>query len=146
MKLKEQLKKLQAQYNELEDNRDTLQETLEAMEQQADVRAFRALRDQRASDNTHNARRIAALETQLGFEKTNRLEAEDTSRQLQERLDKLDNMHAAKERAQEEKDQEIADLKAECDRLAAEVAELEERYDRSNAASMGPMKVAAAET
>ncbi len=50
------------------------------------------------------------------------------------------------ERAQEEKDQEIADLKAECDRLAAEVAELEERYDGFNAARIGPMKIAATET
>ena len=133
-KLKEELEKLQAQYNELEDSRDALRETCETMEKQADVQAFQALRDQAASDNTHNERRIQALETELGFERTRRVEAEDTARQLQERLDQLDNMHGAEEMAQEEKAQEIADLKAECDRLAAELEESDERYDGLNAA------------
>ena len=58
------------------------------MEKQANVQAFRALRDQRVSDDTHNERRIEALETQLGFERSNRVEAQDTARQHQERLNK----------------------------------------------------------
>ncbi len=144
-KLKEELENLQAQYNKLEDNRDTLQETCEAMEQQADVRAFRALRDERASDNTHNARRIEALENQLGFERTTRVEAQDTARQFQERLNKLEKMLGAEEMA-EDKDHEIADLKAECDRLAAEVAEMEERYDGLDAARNEDAETADAET
>ena len=57
-KLKQELEDLQAQYNELEDSRDTWKETVEAMEQQADVKAVRALREKIESDNTDHERRI----------------------------------------------------------------------------------------
>ena len=164
-KLKKELEDLQAEYNMLEDSRDTWKEICEALEEQTDVKAVRALRDQIASDNAHNERRIEALETQLGFERTNREEAQNFARKLRESLKKLkdelkeavakyenlqtsyeelDNMHGAEERANEDKDDEISDLKAEHERLEARFAALNERYVELNADRTGAADAAAA--
>ena len=89
LKLKKEFDDLQAQYNVLEDSRDTWRESFEALEQQADVQAFRTLRDQSASDNAHYERRIEALQTQLGFETNNREEAQNIARQARERLESV---------------------------------------------------------
>ena len=166
-KLKKELEDLQAEYNMLEDSRDTWKETCEALEKQTDVKAVRALRDQIASDNAHNERRIEALETQLGFERTNREEAQNIARELRESVKKLkdeleeavaryenlqtsyeelDNMHGAEERANEDKDDEISDLKAEHERLEARFAALNERYVELNADRTGAAETGAAET
>ena len=171
-KLKKELEDLQAEYNMLEDSRDTWKETCEALEEQTDVKAVRALRDQIASDNAHNERRIEALETQLGFERTNREEAQNIARELRESLkvlknelkeavakyenlqtsyEELDIMHGVEERANEDKDDEITELKAEHERLEARFATLNERYvelnaDRTGAAVIGVAEAGGADT
>ena len=53
MELKKDSEKLQGEYNMLEGSRDTWQETCEALQKQVN-----GLRNQIASDNTHNDRRI----------------------------------------------------------------------------------------
>ncbi len=110
-KLKQQLEDLQAQYNELEDSRDTWKETVEALEQQSDVKAVRALREKLESDNAHHERRIGALETQLGTERTSREEAEasrevaeEAARNLQERCEWLEGELLADASEQENPD------------------------------------------
>lgn len=178
--LKKQLEDLQAEYNELEDNRDTWRQTCEAMENQTDVIAVRALRDQLtsgnahnealrnqiASDNAHNERRIEALGTQLRFETANKEDAQKIARDLRETIRKLkvelheaitkyenlqisyedlDNMHGAEERANEDKSKEISDLKAECDRLEANLTALNERYAGLNAEETGAAEAVAIE-
>ncbi len=89
-KLKQELEDLQAEYNKLEDSRDTWKETVEALEQQADMKAVRALCEKIESDNAHHGRRIGALETQLGIEQTSREEAEEAVRGLRERCEWLE--------------------------------------------------------
>ena len=139
-KLKKELEKLQARFNTQEDERDTWREAFQTLEEQSDVKAVGALQDQRASDNAHNERRIGALETQLGFERTNREEAQTIARDLRSSHTKLqgelreakaryeslesaygdlDAMHGAEESANEAKSEEITNLKAENDRLQA---------------------------
>ena len=162
--LKKNLEALQAEYNVLEDGRDTWKETCEALEQQADVRAVRALHDQIASDKVDHERRIEALETQLGFEKTNREDAQKVARELRETSKKLrnelkeanmkheslqiaynelDNMHGAEERANEDKDEEITDLRTELDRVEANLSALNERYIELNAERIGAAETVA---
>lgn len=157
-KLNKELKDLHAKYSMLEDSRNTWRETCEALEKQADVKVVRALKEQIASDNAHNERRIGALETQLGFEKTNREEAQQIARQLREdckelkheledltteyenlelSYQELDHMHGAEEEANEEKDEEITNLKAENDRLKADFTALNEGNTQLNAESTG---------
>lgn len=152
LKLRQELDDLQAEFNVLEDSRDTWQEAFEALEEQADVDAVQNLRDQMASDAAHNERRIGALRTQLGFETTNREEAQKIARdlrsshtRLQEELREanarsedldlayqdLDAMHSAEETANEEKSLEIENLKADIDRLQAALTD-------SNAPHNGP--------
>lgn len=152
LKLKQELDDLQADFNVLEDSRDTWKEAFEALEEQADVKAVQDLRDQMASDADHNGRRIEALQTQLGCETTNREEAQTIARDLRsshtrlqgelreantrsEDLEyayqELDAMHSAEESANEAKSQEIENLKAEIDRLQAALTD-------SNAPHHGP--------
>ncbi len=103
-KLKQDLEDLQAEYNKLEDSRDTWKETVEALEQQADVKAVRALREKIESDNAHHGRRIGALETQLGIEQTSREEAEEAVRDLRERCEWLEKELLADASEQENPD------------------------------------------
>ena len=165
-KLKQELEDLQAEYNGLEDSRDVWKETCEALEEQADVNAVRALRAQMQSDNAHNERRIGALETQLGFERNNREEAQsiargfrESYRKLQEDLEEanakyeslqiaygdLDNMHDAEERANEDKDEEITVLKAKYDLLQSELIKIDERHEEVDAESTGAPEIPAVE-
>ena len=157
-KLKQELEDLQAEYNVLEDSRDTWRETCEALEEQADVKAVRGLRDQMQSDNAHNERRIDALQTQLGFERNNREEAQSVARGLRESYRKLqedleeanakyeslqsayedlDNMHDAEERANEEKGGEITVLKAKYDLLQSELIKMDERQEEMDVGRNG---------
>ena len=158
LKLKQELDDLQAEFNVLEDSRDTWKEAFEALEEQAgvkeqaDVKAVQDLRDQMASDAEHNGRRIEALQTQLGCETTNREEAQMIARDLrsshtrlqgelreantrsedlESAYQELDAMHSAEESANEAKSQEIENLKAEIDRLQAALTD-------SNAPHHGP--------
>ena len=165
-KLKKELEALQARCNELEDSQNTWKETCEALEKQTDVKAVKALRDQIASDNAHNERRIEALETQLGFEKSNREDAQKMARGLRDRVrelkdelkdaitenenlelsyEELDHMHGAEEKANEDKDEEITNLKAEYDRLEAKFTALNERNIQLNAEGTGTAETAAVE-
>ena len=89
--LKKELEDLQAEYNVLEDSRDTWKETCEALEEQTDVKVVRALRDQMDNDNAQNERRIGALETQLGIEKNAREEAQGVVTDLRERNTSLEH-------------------------------------------------------
>ena len=157
MKLKKELEDLQADFNVLEDDRDTCKETLEALEEQTDVKAVKALRAKMVSDNEHHERRIEALETQLEIEQNSREEAEQVSRdlqgrreELQERFDMaisayeglkvasmdLDSLHDPSRSASEETvyerfqdNEEVKKLKAEQARLDAEVEEMERIHE-----------------
>ena len=163
--LKQKLDDLQAEYNELEDSRDTWKETCEAMEEQADVRAVRALRDRMNSDNQHNQRRIDALENQLRFESTSREEAQSVARDLQERnqslqenleeanemienlqtaFDELDIMQDPEETAKEDKDDKSTEANAKLERLLAEVKELDRLHAELEAKEAGAAENAAA--
>ena len=166
-KLSQELEDLHEKYNALKDSRDTWKATCEALENQADVKAVQALRDQIASDAAHNERRIGALETHLGMETTNREYAQEVARDLRQKRMKLedelknvteqydnlelsyqelDHMHDAEERANEEKDEEITTLKAENDRLKAEFSALNEgntRLDAESTEVAEPVDVAA---
>ena len=165
-KLKQELEDLQAEYNVLEDSRDIWKQTCEALEEQADVQAVRTLRDQMQSDNAHNERRIGALETQLGFERNNREEAQSIARDLRESYRKLqrdleeanakyeslqtaygdlDNMHDAEERANEDKEEEITVLKAKYDLLHSQLIKMDERHEDMDAESTGAPEIPAAE-
>ena len=165
-KLKQELEDLQAEYNVLEDSRDIWKQTCEALEEQADVQAVRTLRDQMQSDNAHNERRIDALETQLGFERNNREEAQSIARDLRESYRKLqedleeanakyeslqtaygdlDNMHDAEERANEDKEEEITVLKARYDLLHSQLIKMDERHEDMDAESTGAPEIPAAE-
>ena len=135
----------QTELDDAKDARDTWKETFEAVEQQTDVKAVRALRHQATSDNTRNERRIQGLETQLGFEKTNREEAQQAARDLRDSSKKLKDELKAEEKANEEKDEEIAGLKAENDRLEAELKDLSERCDAQIAERIGAAETAASD-
>ena len=129
-RLTRELEDLQAEYNVLEDQRDTWREAFEELEMNAEEKV--------AGDNEHHERRIGALETQLGIEKTSREEAEDAvdglrdqNEKLREELkeskaqyESLQTAYRAGERAGEEKAAALTALHAEYERLRGEVAEL----------------------
>ena len=164
--LKQKLDDLQAEYNELEDSRDTWKETCEAMEEQADVKAVRALQARMNSDNEHNQRRIDALETQLGIERTSREEAQSIARDLQDRnqslqgnleeanemienlqtaFEELDIMQDANETAKKDKDDKSTEMTAEHKRILAELEEMDRLDAELDAKEAGAADNAAAE-
>ena len=137
------------------------------MEPQTDAKAMQALRDQASSENAHNERRIEALETQLGFKAANCADAQEMARELRETskklkgelkeattkyenlqtsYDDLDAMHGAEERANEEKEEEINDLKTENARLEAELSDLNERCNELSAERTATDEAVAAKT
>ena len=131
-RLTKELEDLQAEYNELEDQRDTWRKRFEELEEKA---------EEAADDKEHHESRIGALETQLGVERTSREEAQaaadglrDQNEKLREELqeskaqhESLRTAYQAEERANEEKAAELTNLQAENDRLQAEVIDLRQR-------------------
>ena len=157
LKLKKELEDLQADYNVLEDDRDTCKETLEALKEQTDVKAVKALRAKMTDDKEDFERRIADLEARLELEQNSREEAQQVSQdllshqeELQERLEMaisaydgleaatvdLGSLHDPAHVAGEEPvyvrfddDEEVKKLKAEQARLDAEVEEMERVHE-----------------
>ena len=165
LKLKKQFEDLQADYNLLEDVRDSYKETLEALEEQTDVKAVKALHAKMDSDKEHYECRIDALETQLKVERNGREEAERVSRELsshQEELEEcldmaisandgleaatmdLDTLHDPSHRAREEPvyvrfedDEEVKKLMAEQARLTAEREQMDRDHEEEMNARRG---------
>lgn len=150
LKLRQELDDLQAEFNVLEDSRDTWKESYETLEEQADEKAVQDLRDRMTSDAKHNERRIEALQTQLEIEKTSREEAQTIAQDLrsshtrlqgelreanarnesvEHAYQELDAMHSAEESANEAKSQEIGNLKADIDRLQAALTDTKAPQD-----------------
>ena len=90
-KLKKELENLEADFKVVEGSRDWWKETYEAMEQQSDDKATRALRLKIETDKAWNERRISRLENELEVEFEAREKAQATVRELREKCEKLDD-------------------------------------------------------
>ena len=125
-RLRKELEDLQAEREELEDQRDTWREAFEEEELKV---------EELAGEKEDNERRIGDLESQLGAEKTSREEAQapigglrDENEKLRQELQESKAQHESlrtsyqeEERANEEKAAELTSLRAEYNRLQAEV-------------------------
>ena len=125
-RLRKELEDLQAEYEELEGQRDTWRDTAEEWEVKV---------EDLAGEKEDHERRIGDLETQLDVERTSREEAQaavgslrDQNEKLRQELQESKAQHETlrtayqeEERANEERAAELTSLRAECDRLWDEV-------------------------